>query len=83
LYVGKFGFDDNIGNVDFEVFNPKIKELGEVDEIVKNRVIELLKKATLDTEKFVDKNWNKIEKLAIALIENEIVTNEEIEKIVK
>ena len=78
VYVSKYGFDEKIGNVNLEVLGSPLV----VDEEIKNRVIELMKKATKETEEFVNKHWDKIEKLANALIEKEIVTNNEIEEIV-
>jgi len=79
VYVSKFGFDEKVGNVNLEILGSPIV----VDEEVKNRVIEIIKKATQETEEFVEKNWNKIEILANELLKKEIVTNKEIEEIVK
>jgi len=79
VYVGKYGFDEKVGNVNLEILGSPIV----VDEEVKNRVISIIKKATEETEKFVEKNWNKIEKLAKDLIEKEIVTDKEIDEIIK
>jgi len=78
VYVSKFGFDEKVGNVNLEILGSPIV----VDEEVKNRVIEIIKKATKETEDFVEKNWNKIEILANELLKKEIVTNKEIEEIV-
>ena len=79
LYVSICGFDDKIGNVNLEVLSGK----NELDETVRQRVIEIIKKATKDTEELIKKHWDKIEKLADILIEKEIVTNVEIDEIIK
>ena len=77
VYVSRYGFDEKIGNVNLEVLNSEV-----INEEIKDRVIEIIKQASKETEEFVNKNWSKIERLASMLIEKEIVTNHEIEEIV-
>jgi cell division protease FtsH len=90
--IAFYGMDEEIGpinivnlnkNIDFIEqinFNVNISELN--DKILQ-KTVEWLKEADKKTKKLVDENWDKIEKCANMLIENEVIYNDDIEKIME
>ena len=90
--IAYYGMDDEIGpvnlanlnqNKDFTTpinFNVNISELH--DKILQ-KTIEWLKEANRKTKKLINENWEKIEKCADILLKNEVMYNDDIEKILK
>ncbi|SMC09849.1 AAA family ATPase [Nitratiruptor tergarcus] len=80
--VATFGMDEEIGYIHIDTLNQNVsKEL--FKKKVEERIAYWIEKATKETKQLVDKHWDKIEKVAQALIQKEMIDGEELKKIME
>lgn len=80
--IASLGMDEELGYVHVDTLSQNInKQL--FNQKVEDRITRWIKEATAKTEMLVDKYWDKIEKLASVLTQQEIVDGSELEKIMK
>ncbi|MBW2010686.1 MAG: AAA family ATPase [Deltaproteobacteria bacterium] len=82
LAIANLGMDEEVGYVHVDILAQNINKqifLKKVEE----RITKWISNATAKTEILVEKHWDKIDKLASILIQQEIVDGEELENIMK
>jgi len=76
--IAYYGMDEEFGMANLENL-----ENEEIRNEVTKRAIKWIEKAKTKTEQLINENWDKIEKCANLLIENEVIYNDDIEKVIK
>jgi ATP-dependent Zn protease len=90
LMTVNFGMDDEIGYINLDGL-PQISSSGgqrpEIENLYKDkieiRIDAILSELKLTTENLVEKNWDKIDKLAQELLDKEVVHEDELNKLMK
>jgi ATP-dependent Zn protease len=81
IAITKLGMDEKLGNVNLNtLLESKIIKF---DEKIGNRVVEWIKEAEIEIKKLIDNNWDKIEKVANKLIEEETLDEKEFLNLLK
>jgi len=78
LAITKLGMDEELGNINFS--NIDELKLG-FDNKVRDRILIWIKEAEDNVKKLIDKNFDKIEKVANKLLEKETIDGDELKKL--
>jgi len=82
LAIANLGMDEEVGYVHVDILAQNINKQIFLKKVEK-RITKWISDATAKTEILVEKHWDKINKLASILIQQEIVDGEELENIMK
>jgi ATP-dependent metalloprotease FtsH len=77
--IAELGMDEELGNVNLESL---VRHRLNIDDKVRDRVMAWLKDAEKNVIKLIDKNWNKIERVANRLLEEETIDENEFLKLI-
>ena len=87
LIVAHYGMDDTLGyiNIDgipnLQYYKENITDTNFVQSDIELSVKKILKELEQKTKKLIDTNWNKIDTIAKLLIEQEVLENEQVNKL--
>lgn len=79
--ISSLGMDEDLGHISIGGFGSNVSNF--LNDKIQERVLEWLKESKNETERLLEQYWDKVEKLAKQLIENEVVEGFELEKIMK
>ncbi len=80
--IANFGMDEKIGYINIDTLNQNVSKEYFKEE-VEERIKIWMEKATKKSTQLVEKHWDKIEKVAQALIKKEMIDAEELRKIME
>jgi ATP-dependent metalloprotease FtsH len=80
MAIAELGMDEELGNVNLESL---IEHKLNIDDKIRDRVLAWLKEAEKSVAKLIDKNFDKIKKVAARLLEEETIDEEEFVFILK
>jgi ATP-dependent Zn protease len=80
--IANFGMDEEVGYINIDTLNQNVsKDL--FKDVIERRILVWIEEATKKAEEYVERYWDKIEKVAQELVKKELIDAKELEKIMK